>query len=44
MVLINLLVKRETGANPVRSRHCKSGVRKHGIGQSLGIREDAFER
>lgn len=30
--------KRETGANPVRSRHCKYGVHKHRImrGWSLG--------
>ena len=35
-------VKRETGANPVRSRHCKSGVWKHGVSQSLGNREGVF--
>lgn len=35
----SISVKRETGVNPVRSRHCKSGVWKHGVSQSLGNRE-----
>ena len=36
-------VKRETGENPVRSRHCEQGVQnKARLAQSLGNREDSF--
>lgn len=34
--------KRETGANPVRSRHCKQGVRSHDP-KATGLNDSGWE-